>query len=127
MAPLLGDYTEYDGGVTSFMHLPLVWYVVNNDHAFLTRFTPVSPLETEVELIWLVHEDAVEGRDYDPDAVSWVWRITVEQDRTICENNQLGVLSSRYRPGPHAATERPADDFVRWYLGELSAFAGAGS
>jgi Rieske 2Fe-2S family protein len=126
VAPLLGAYTEYDGGVTSFMHLPLIWYVISNDHALLTRFTPVSPVETELELIWLVHEDAVEGRDYDPDAVSWVWRITAEQDRTICENNQRGIQSSRYRPGPHAKTEQPADDFVRWYLAELAAFAAAG-
>lgn len=119
LAPLLGDYTEYDGGITSFMHFPLIWYVVSNDHALLTRFTPVSPLETELELTWLVRDDAVEGRDYDPDAVCWLWRVTAEQDKTICENNQRGILSSRYQPGPYTTPESSVDDFVSWYLREL--------
>lgn len=119
LAPLLGDYTEYDGGITSFMHFPLIWYVVSNDHALLTRFTPVSQLETELELTWLVRDDAVEGRDYDPEAVCWLWRVTAEQDKTICENNQRGILSSRYQPGPYATTESSVDEFVSWYLREL--------
>ena len=119
LAPLLGSDTEYDGGITSFMHFPLIWYVVSNDHALLTRFTPVSPLETELELTWLVREDAVEGRDYDPDAVCWLWQVTAEQDKTICENNQRGILSSRYQPGPYATTEFSVDEFVSWYLREL--------
>lgn len=119
VAPLLGDAAEYDGGITSFMHLPLIWYVVCNDHAFLTRFTPISPLETELELTWLVREDAVAGRDYDPDRVCWLWTVTARQDKTICENNQLGILSSRYQPGPYTAPESGANDFVEWYLREL--------
>ncbi|MBM4070309.1 MAG: aromatic ring-hydroxylating dioxygenase subunit alpha [Planctomycetes bacterium] len=121
VAPLLGSYKEYDGGITSFMHLPLIWYVVSNDHALLTRFTPIAPLETELELTWLVHEDAVEGQDYDPENVCWLWRITAEQDKSICDNNQRGILSSRYQPGPYATTERSADEFVTWYLQELGA------
>lgn len=119
LAPLLGDYTEYDGGITSFMHFPLIWYVVSNDHALLTRFTPVSPLETELEQTWLVRDDAVEGRDYDPDAVCWLWCVTAEQDKTICENNQRGILSSRYQPVPYTTPESSVDDFVSWYLREL--------
>lgn len=123
LAPLLGSYTEYDGGITSFMHFPLIWYVVSNDHALLTRFTPVSPLATELELTWLVRDDAVEGRDYDSDAVCWLWRVTAEQDKTICENNQRGILSSRYQPGPYTTAESSVDDFVSWYLRELKGAA----
>ncbi len=120
VAPLLGEYTQFDGGITSFMHLPLIWYVVSNDHALLTRFTPVSPLETELELTWLVRSDAVAGRDYDPDAVCWLWRVTAEQDKTICENNQRGIMSSRYQPGPYTTAESSVNDLVEWYLQELS-------
>jgi Rieske 2Fe-2S family protein len=119
LAPLLGDYTEYDGGITSFMHFPLIWYVVSNDHALLTRFTPVSPLETELELTWLVRDDAVEGPDYDRESVCWMWRVTAEQDKTICENNQRGIMSSRYQPGPYTTPESSVDDFVSWYLRQL--------
>ncbi|MFN0050819.1 MAG: aromatic ring-hydroxylating oxygenase subunit alpha [Planctomycetales bacterium] len=119
VAPLLGDYSEYDGGITSFTHLPLIWYVVANDYAFLTRFTPRAPLETELELTWLVHKDAVEERDYDPAEVCWMWRETALQDQTICENNQRGILSSRYQPGPYSTAEQTVEEFVRWYLDEL--------
>ncbi|RPI81447.1 MAG: aromatic ring-hydroxylating dioxygenase subunit alpha, partial [Planctomycetaceae bacterium] len=120
VAPLLGFATEYDGGITSFTHLPLIWYVVCNDYAFLTRFTPKAPLETELELTWLVREDALEGRDYDPDAVCWLWRETAAQDKTICENNQRGILSSRYLPGPYSTAEASVEVFVAWYLHEIS-------
>jgi glycine betaine catabolism A len=119
VAPLLGRYTEYDGGITSFTHFPIIWYVVSNDHAFLTRFMPVSPLETELELTWLVHEDAVAGRDFNPDDVAWMWQVTAEQDKAICENNQLGILSSRYEPGPYVTTESAAQAFVEWYIAEM--------
>ncbi len=119
VAPLLGDFTQYDGGITSFMHFPLIWYVVSNDHALLTRFTPVSPLETELELTWLVRDDAVASRDYDPNNVCWLWKTTAEQDRTICENNQRGILSSRYQPGPYTTAESSVNDFVEWYMKEF--------
>ena len=78
----------------------------------------VDPLqfETELELTWLVHEHAVAGRDYDPDAVCWLWKVTAAQDRTICENNQLGILSSRYQPGPDTAAESSVSDFEAWWL-----------
>lgn len=125
VAPLLGGATEYDGGVTSFMHLPLVWYLACNDHAMLTRFTPRSPLETEVELTWLVRADAVEGRDFDPAEVSWLWSVTAAQDKKICEDNQRGILSSRYQPGPLATTEASVAAFHAWYLGELQTAAAA--
>jgi len=121
VAPLLGDATDYDGGVTSFTHLPIIWYLACNDHAMLARFTPRTTLETELELTWLVQEDAVEGRDYDPEEVCWLWAKTAAQDKTICENNQLGILSSRYEPGPLATTEDSVGAFHQWYLQELLA------
>jgi Rieske 2Fe-2S family protein len=123
VAPLLGKYSRYDGGITSFTHLPLIWYVVANDYAFVPRFTPISPLETELEMTWLVNSDAVAGRDFDPEEVCWLWTVTAEQDKLLCENTQRGILSSRYRPGPYVAAEKAVDDFVTWYLGEI-AFQG---
>ena len=123
VAPLLGEYTTYDGGITSFTHLPLIWYVVANDYAFLTRFTPIAPLETELELIWLVRNTAVEDVDYDPDEVCWMWRETAAQDKTICEDNQRGILSSRYQPGPYSKAEQSVEEFIEWYLREISSEA----
>jgi phenylpropionate dioxygenase-like ring-hydroxylating dioxygenase large terminal subunit len=119
VAPLLGDFQDYDGGITAFMSYPMNWFVACNDHAMLSRFTPLSPLETEMEFTWLVHEDAVEGIDYDPLVLSWLWRITAEQDKMICENNQKGVNSRRYQPGPYSTIETGTRDFIEWYLAQL--------
>lgn len=119
VAPLLGDFREYDGGITAFMSYPMNWFVACNDHAMLSRFTPISPLETEMEFTWLVCKDAIAGVDYEPMALSWLWRITAEQDKVICENNQKGVNSRRYRPGPYSTVETSTRDFIGWYLAQL--------
>ena len=95
------------------------WFVACNDHAMLSRFTPIGPCQTEMEFIWLVREDAVAVVDYAPLTLSWLWRITAEQDKTICENNQKGVNSSRYQPGPYSTIETSTRDFIGWYLQEL--------
>ena len=64
-----------------------------------------SPTFTEVELTWLVHEDAVEGVDYDLDHLKWMWDVTTIQDTKIINDNQKGVSSSRYTPGPYSERE----------------------
>src|SRR5262249_35093530 len=116
VAPLMGDYTEYDGGVTSIEFFPLIWLLSCNDYAMLTRFTPLSVHETEAQATWLVRGDAVEGRDYQIDEVSWLWRRTLEEDIEITENNQKGVCSRAYRPGPYSEMEQPIEKLVQWYL-----------
>jgi Rieske 2Fe-2S family protein len=116
VAPLMGDFKAYDGRLAGFMTYPIIWFAASNDHALLVRFTPHGPVDTEVEYAWLVHAGAVEGVDYDVGRVTWLWRTTAEQDQTICENNQAGVQSRRYQPGPYAVVEGAADQFIRWYL-----------
>ncbi len=87
VAPLLGRLRTYDGAVTAIQIYPLIWLLACSDHAMLSRFTPLGPQATELELTWMVRSDAVAGRDYDPEQVSWLWRVTAEEDKTICENN----------------------------------------
>jgi Rieske 2Fe-2S family protein len=120
LAPLMGDYTEYDGAVTSIEFFPLIWLVCCNDYAMLTRFTPLSVLETEAKAIWLVRGDAVEGRDYQIDDVTWLWRRTLEEDIEITENNQKGVSSRAYRPGPYSEMERPIEKLIQWYFNQIA-------
>jgi phenylpropionate dioxygenase-like ring-hydroxylating dioxygenase large terminal subunit len=119
VAPLMGNFREYDGGITATQFLPFNWLVACNDHAMLPRVTPLSPFETEVEATWLVREDAVEGADYNAEEVSWMWRSTLEQDVRICEGNQKGVSSRHYRPGPYSKMEEGVEQFIQWYLGEI--------
>ncbi len=49
---------------------------------------PKGPLETEVEIMWLVHKDAKKGVDYNVDKITWMWHETTLEDKKIIENNQ---------------------------------------
>jgi Rieske 2Fe-2S family protein len=73
-----------------------------------------------MELIWLVHQDAVEGRDYDLERLIWLWHTTSLEDKKIFELNQEGVNSRFFEPGPYAQQEAYTNRFVAWYLKELA-------
>ena len=118
VAPLMGEFREYDGGVTAMQFFPIGWFVADNDYAMLVRFTPTAVQETEVEITWLVHREAVEGRDYKLDDITWLWGNTMRQDMKITADNQAGVNSRFYRPGPHSE-EECLDEFLQWYLAQI--------
>jgi len=120
VAPLLGRLQDRDAGILAIVMFPNFWFEASSDYACSMRRTPLSPTLCEVEASWLVHEEAMEGRDFEGERVTAFWRITGEQDWTLCENNQAGVNCSRYRPGPYATIESGPETFVRWYLRELS-------
>lgn len=124
VAPLMGDLIEYDGGITTFSFYPMHYTVASCDHAVAFRFTPIDALHSEVEVSWLVDENAVEGVDYHVEPLIWMWRQTTIQDKKIVDDNQAGVNSSRYQPGPYAACEKGVLRFLDWYLAEFAA-AGA--
>ena len=87
------------------------------DHGVSTRLLPAGPQLTAIRVWWLVHEDAVEGRDYDLAKLLPFWQLTSEQDWVICERQQKGVNSSAYRPGPYSTfKEYNVEGFVQWYL-----------
>ena len=65
---------------------------------------------------WLVHKDAVEGKDYDLKALTEVWLATNDEDRRVVEENQKGILSPAYEPGPYSTIhEEGVIQFVDWY------------
>ena len=66
----------------------------------LLRCCRSSVDRTLVRTTWLVHEDAVEGVDYDVDTLTHVWRETNEQDAVFCARAQRGVASPGLRAGP---------------------------
>ena len=120
VSTLMGKFREYDGGVTYMAFNYLNYLLASNDHAVLLRFTPISELLTDVEATWLVDAGAEEGVDYVPERVSWVWDVTLKQDAIITENNQAGILSSHYQPGPYSGQEVMNREFTCWYLDKLS-------
>ena len=121
VAPLMGDFKQRDVGTLRTTIFPNFWQHANDDYACATRITPTGPSECVVRVMWLVHRDAQEGRDYTLDRLLPVWQLTSEQDWRICTDQQIGISSSRYVPGPYSRLrEQNVDHFVQWYLGELS-------
>ncbi|MBI29077.1 MAG: (2Fe-2S)-binding protein [Pelagibacteraceae bacterium] len=118
-APLMGKFKERDGGYTSVGPSPFNSLLMCNDFATLFTFIPKGPIETDVELTWLVHKDAVEGKDYDLQNMVWMWDKTTIADKKIIEDNQKGVLSKKYKPGPLSKMEKSLDSFKTWYLRRL--------
>jgi Rieske 2Fe-2S family protein len=94
-------------------------FLAYRDYGVIYRFTPRAPLFTEIELIWLVHEAAREGADYDLESLTWLWDVTSLADKAIIERNQAGVKSRHYRPGPFSLMEPGAAAYVARYVGEL--------
>jgi Rieske 2Fe-2S family protein len=90
------------------------------DYGVIYRFMPRGVFHTDMEVLWLVRGDAVAGRDYDPDALMWLWDVTSQADKTIIERNQAGVSSRAYRPGPFSLMEPGTRQFVERYLGEMA-------
>ncbi|OYV62880.1 MAG: (2Fe-2S)-binding protein [Acidiphilium sp. 21-62-4] len=91
------------------------------DFVFMFIALPVAPEETIVMAKWLVHKDAQEGIDYTVDDLTTVWNETNLQDRDLVENNQRGVNSLGYTPGPYSeSSESLAIRFVDWYANRVA-------
>src|SRR5262249_24671618 len=120
LAPLMGDLKERNLGSLRVINLPHAWFHFNSDNANGAQLIPVSAEITRARLTWLVHAEAVEGADYEPHRVANFWKITTEQDFTLCENNHAGIRSSRYEPGPYSPIAEPGlEQFVQWYLQQM--------
>jgi Rieske 2Fe-2S family protein len=119
----LGGFTDPDLGSVRMFRVPNNWNHFLSDHILHARVLPLSANRTAVRTTWLVHEDAVEGIDYDVARLTAVWDATNEQDKRLAENNHAGVASDAYEPGPYAPTEFMLDHFSDWYASKMSAFA----
>jgi phenylpropionate dioxygenase-like ring-hydroxylating dioxygenase large terminal subunit len=114
-APLMGKRMAFDRGRMYLSFSPFTQLVATNDFAVLFKFTPRSTLATDVELYWLVDGKATE---VDVPRMIWGWDRTTRQDQVITENNQAGVLSTRYSPGRYSEHERRVVTFQQWYLAQ---------
>lgn len=120
---LLGDLTSPDLGSLRMFRPPNSWNHYLADHIINFRVLPISPVETQVQTIWLVHEDAEEGVDYDVERLIAVWEATNDQDRRLVENNQAAIASSAYEPGPQSKEEFLVAQFQDWYFRQLEQVA----
>lgn len=116
-APLIPGMPFANAGTLLFFHYPNTWNHFLSDHVLNFRMLPISATETEVTTTWLVHKDAVEGKDYDLQRLTEVWAATNDEDRRVVEENQIGVTSPAYEPGPYSPKqESGVMQFIDWYL-----------
>ncbi|PTT68756.1 aromatic ring-hydroxylating oxygenase subunit alpha [Arthrobacter sp. HMWF013] len=78
------------------------------DHAVIHSIRPVEPGHVQWVTRWFVHEDAVEGTDYNVDDLTSMWKVTNEQDIALLTEAFRGVKSRHWTPGPLSAAKEPA-------------------
>jgi len=98
------------------------WAHFMGDHAVIFSHFPLAPDRTLVRTKWLVHEDAVEGVDYDLANLTNIWTETNRQDAALVALAHQGARSAGYRPGPYSRfTERTLNDWTTWYVARMMA------
>jgi len=122
---LLGDFTDPDLGSVRMFRVPNNWNHFLADHIIHFRVLPLSANRTAVRTTWLVHEDAVEGVDYDVERLTKVWVATNDQDARLAQINHEGIASMAYQPGPYAPSEFMLRNFTRWYAAKMAAHFGS--
>ncbi|WP_221801913.1 aromatic ring-hydroxylating oxygenase subunit alpha [Oceanobacter mangrovi] len=116
----LGRVALPDAGTLLKFHYPSIWSHYLPDISMTFRVVPISATETEVTTTWLVNKNAVEGVDYDLERLTEVWVATNDEDREVVENNQEGIESPAYQPGPYSAgQESGVIQFIDWYCETL--------
>lgn len=99
---LLCDADGGDIGSLRFALDPHCFVHCTADTIFMFNALPVGPNETHVYSKWFVHKDAEEGVDYDIESLIRLWTQTNLEDKQLAENNQIGVNSIGYTPGPYS-------------------------
>jgi len=120
VAPLMGAFKNYDGGFCYVEIGPASFYLAYPDHGMVYLFIPRGPQQTDMEVLWLVDADAREGVDYQNERLRWMWDVTSIADKRIIEQNQQGVNSRYYEPGPYTEMEVLTRRFAEWYLREIA-------
>lgn len=120
LAPLLGELAGFDGGATDISIGPLNFFLAYSDHVVGYRFIPRKVQETDIQVVWLVREDAEENRDYDVSRLTWLWDVTTQDDERIIRHNQSGVNSQFFEPGPLSTMEWGIQDFYNNYFQMIS-------
>jgi Rieske 2Fe-2S family protein len=118
----LGNDVNWHEEMSGLSWYPQFGMYLFPDHAYVSSWKPVAVDKTLYRTVWMVHEDAVEGRDYEVEKVVALVNLVNEEDTRVCENAQRGIESSGYRPGPyHPVFEAPVRAFNKVYLSQVGA------
>jgi glycine betaine catabolism A len=113
---LIGPFPEPETSSLSVWTQPNSWHHFCCDHVVTFSLTPIAADKTLLRTSWLVHEDAVEGTDYDPEHLAALWRKTNQQDGHFSAINHRGISNDGYRQGPYAVEERLVEAFKDFYV-----------
>ena len=119
---LIGPFTQPEPTSLSVWTQPNSWHHFCCDHVVTFSLTPLAADRTMLRTSWLVHEDAVEGIDYDIEHLTGVWRATNMQDSHLAHINHQGIATDGYRQGMYSNEEKLVDNFKNFYV-ERSAAA----
>jgi Rieske 2Fe-2S family protein len=120
----LGRLPSQDVGYVGLANWPNLFVEAPGDYAVIMQLNPMSPNQTVVEMYWLVNPETPKQPDFSHARLIEVWKATAEQDWELSVNNQSGIESTRYRPGPYVrgyGLEDPLIHFTEWYLRQISA------
>jgi Rieske 2Fe-2S family protein len=116
LGPSPGPWAAEAGGLLSFMN----GVIPSPDYALIWRFIPRAVDKTDADLVWLVHPDAEEGKDYDVEHLVALWNNTVREDRWVVENNHVGLSNSRYSSGqPYMPSEGGLVNITDFYMNQM--------
>ena len=118
---LIGPFIAPETSSLSIWTQPNSWHHFCCDHVVTFSLTPISADKTLLRTSWLVHEDAVEGVDYDPDHLAALWRKTNQQDGHFSSINHRGIANDGYQQGPYAVEEKLVEDFKDFYVAAAKA------
>ena len=119
LAPLLGELTDYDGGASDFVIGPFTFFLAYSDHVVGYVFSPVDHEHCTCTIYWFTRGDAIEGVDYQRDALMWLWDVTTEADKKIIVDNWRGIQSRFFQPGPFSRMEEMEQRYTEWILQQL--------
>jgi len=118
---LIGPFNAPETSSLSVWTQPNSWHHFCCDHVVTFSLTPIGPNKTLLRTSWLVHEDAVEGVDYNPDHLAALWRATNVQDGHFSMVNHQGIANDGYVQGPYAVEENLVEDFKDFYVDRAKA------
>lgn len=113
---LFPPFSQPESSAVSVWLYPSSWSHFLNDYVMYATVLPINENRCYIKTVWLVREDAEEGKDYNLEHLKKVWVETNKQDARLFESVMVGIKSSAYKEGPFAAQEAFLDHFTSWYL-----------
>ncbi len=98
-----------------------MFIVAHADYVRSVRMLPRGPEMVEIDVTWLLPRGVKESHAGQVGPILELGRLIVEQDRKVCELNQLGQMTRRHEAGVLVPQEWAVLDFHEWLRVRLNA------